>query len=671
MTPVSDIYWHVPGYVIFWGAFAIAFGFFVQRMALLLRLISLGGTWEWSKDRGQRITSMLDEVFLQRCNLKTVTREDLSGIGHALMFWGFGLFLIGYIIFIGFAGGFGLSSVLAGSAFEAVYAFLLDIAGIVVLAAIVWAMIRRYVLRPERLEATLEAGVILVLITLLMLLHFCIEAFGYSAYHVTTYRAPLGDALARILTSAGISTDTLASAHTICWWLHYFILLGFMVYIPRSKHLHILTSPFNVLYKTREPKGALRLVDPEKNPSIGAGNIEHFHGKHLLDLFSCAECGRCQVNCPAAISGKPLNPKQVIHNLKEHLLEVGPGLLKGQRSAGKPGKRMIDDVITEEVVWDCTTCGACQEICPVSIEQMTKLVEMRRSLVEQGRVSPSVTAALDSMRSLGNPWERPQSARLDWAEGRKARLMQEQDQADVLYWVGCAGAYDPRSREISLAMMHLLEKAGIDYALLGLEERCCGDPARRMGEEGLFQKLALDNIATLKKYRFKRIMTHCPHCFNMLKNEYPQLGGHFEVVHHSQVLLECIQSGKIPLAEGQEFRVTYHDPCYLGRYNETYQPPRQVLQAIPKSTLVEMGLHHSQAMCCGAGGGQIWIQAEKGRRIEDMRFEQVQALPDVSVVTTACPYCAIMLDAAAQLKDSTGKIKVMDLAELVNKVSAP
>jgi len=294
---------------------------------------------------------------------------------------------------------------------------------------------------------------------------------------------------------------------------------------------------------------------------------------------------------------------------------------------------------------------------------------MRRNLVEHGRVSPSVAKALESVRLLGNPWEQPQSARLDWAEGRKVNLIQDREEVDVLYWVGCAGAYDPRSRDISLAVVSLLERAGVNYALLGTEERCCGDPARRMGEEGLFQMLARSNIDVLKKYRFNRILTHCPHCYNMLKNEYPQLGAQFEVVHHSQFLLELIHSGKIKLQEGQELRLTFHDPCYLGRYNDIYDPPRQVLQAISKATLIEMRLNKTKAMCCGAGGGQIWIQSEKGRRIEDMRFEQVQEV-DAQIVATACPYCTIMLDAVAQIKEPTGKIKVMDIAELVVRALA-
>jgi len=669
MTPVSDIYWHISGYAIFWILFAIAFGLFAQRVYFLFRLLRLGRREERFQSLGRRIKTMLVEVFPQWCNLKTVTRQDLAGIGHSLLFWGFGLFLIGYIIFIGLGGGFGLSSVLAGSTFETVYFSILDIAGLFVSAAIVWAAIRRYIIRPERLEASFEAGIILLLVITLMVLHFCIEGFGYAAYHISAPWPPIGAAFANFLISTDVSESTLVAVYKGVWWLHYAIILGFLVYIPRSKHLHILASPFNVLFKSLAPKEALKLIDPEKAETIGAAKIQDFTWKQLLDLYACAVCGRCHTNCPATLSGKPLSPREVILNLKDHLLEVGPQLLSAETPSANPGTAMIEDVITEEVIWDCTTCYACQEVCPVGIEHTVKLIDMRRNLVEHGRVSPSVAKALESVRLLGNPWEQPQSARLDWAEGRKVNLIQDREEVDVLYWVGCAGAYDPRSRDISLAVVSLLERAGVNYALLGTEERCCGDPARRMGEEGLFQMLARSNIDVLKKYRFNRILTHCPHCYNMLKNEYPQLGAQFEVVHHSQFLLELIHSGKIKLQEGQELRLTFHDPCYLGRYNGIYDPPRQVLQAISKATLIEMRLNKTKAMCCGAGGGQIWIQSEKGRRIEDMRFEQVQEV-DAQIVATACPYCTIMLDAVAQIKEPTGKIKVMDIAELVVRALA-
>ena len=663
--PVSATYWNISGYLIFWVLFAIAFGLFAQRSYFLLRLLRLGQKEACSKSIGHRITAMLVEVLSQWCNLKTVTRKDLAGIGHALMFWGFSLFLIGYIIFIGFGGGFGLSSLLKTSTFEIVYSSILDITGLLVIIAIVWATIRRYILKPERLEASAEAGVILLLVFSLMVLHFCIEGFG-SAYGVRSSWPPVGAALASFLTDTGISKSTLAAAYKGAWWLHYIIILGFMVYIPYSKHLHILVSPFNVLFKSLASKGALKLIDPKEASTIGVSKVQDFTWKHLLDLYACAVCGRCQANCPAALSGKPLNPRQVILDLKEHLLKVGPELLgvKVEASSANPDTPMIGGVIPEEVIWQCTSCYACQEVCPAGIKQMVKIIDMRRHLVEQGRVDSNAVKALESMRSLGSPWEQPQSSRLDWTEGRRVNLIQERGEVEVLYWVGCTSAYDPRAQDISRAVLSLLDKANISYAILGTEERCCGDPARRMGEEGLFQKIAYSNIEDLKKYRFERLLTHCPHCFNTFKNEYPQMGGQFEVVHHSQFLLELIRAKRIKLSEEQELRLTFHDPCYLGRCNDMYDPPRQVLQAISKIGITEIKLNKAKAICCGAGGGQMWIQAGKGRRIEDMRFEQAQEL-NVQVVATACPYCTIMLGEAGKIKGTAGKIKVADIAELL------
>jgi len=661
-VPVSATYWNVSGYVIFWLLFAIAFSLFAQRVYFLFRLLHLGQKEERSESIGHRITAMLVDVLPQWCNLKTVTRQDLAGMGHSLLFWGFSLFLIGYIIFIGFGGGFGLSSLLEGSKFETIYSSILDIAGLLVIVAIVWAAIRRYILKPFRLEASMEAGVILLLVFSLMVLHFCIEGFGCAAYRAQASWSPIGTTLAYFLTGTGISESTLATAYKAVWWLHYLVILGFMVYIPYSKHLHILVSPFNVLFKSLASKGALKLIDPEKDKTVGVSKIQDFTWKHLLDLYACTVCGRCQDACPACLSGKPLNPKKMIQDMKRQLIVEVPYLLKGNKTVNT-GCDLITELVGEDEIWECTTCYACQEVCPVIIEQMIKITDMRRNLVEQGRVSPSVVKALESMRSLGNPWEQSQSSRLDWAEGRGVNLIQERGEVEVLYWVGCTSAYDSCAQDISRAMLSLLDKANINYAILGTEERCCGDPARRMGEEGLFQRIARSNIEVLKKYHFERLLTHCPHCFNTFKNEYPQLGGQFEVVHHSQFLLELIRAGRIKLPEEQELRLTFHDPCYLGRYNGMYDPPRQVLQAIPKIRMAEMKLNKAKAMCCGAGGGQMWIQAEKGRRIEEMRFEQAQEL-NVQIMATACPYCTIVLSEAGRIRGAT-KIKVTDIAELL------
>jgi Fe-S oxidoreductase len=670
MEAGDKIYWSFSWYLIFWILFAIAFGLFAQRMSLLFRILRQGQKEERSRpSMKDRLKALLVEVFFQRCSLKTVTLHDLAGIGHMFLFWGFCLFFISYILYIGLGQGFGLSSILTGSKFDIIYSTILDIAGALVIIAIVWAAIRRYIMKPERLKINAEDGIILLLVCSLMVLHFLVEAFSHAASQVQASWPPIGSALGKLLKDKNISESVFVTFYWSFWWFHYVIILAFTIYIPRSKHLHIIMSPLNIFFLSSSPKGALKLVDPKKNNPIGVTKIQHFTWKHLIDLYSCTVCGRCHDHCPATLSGKSLDPREVILNLKKHLLLVGPELLKKGRKAkavsANPDSEMIESVVTEEVIWECTSCYACQEVCPVNIEQMVKIIDMRRSLVERGKISPNIARALENIRSLGNPWEYPQSSRLDWTAGRSVHLIQKQkDPVEVLYWLGCTSVYDSRAQDILRAMLTIMERAGIRYAVLGTEERCCGDPARRIGDEGLFQKIARSNLELLNKYRFRKLLVHCPHCFNTFKNEYPQLGGHFEMVHHSQFLWELIKSETISLQPEEALKLTFHDPCYLGRYNDMYDPPRQILKAISKDPLIEMRLNQSKATCCGAGGGQFWIQAQKGRRIESMRFEQAQE-QKARIIATACPYCTTMLDEAAKIGEPTNRIQVKDIAELL------
>ncbi|HJX69707.1 MAG TPA: (Fe-S)-binding protein, partial [Dehalococcoidia bacterium] len=362
MSPVSASYWGIPGYAIFWVLFAIAAGLFAQRLYFLFRLMRLGKPENRFDRIGQRIKTTLVEVVPQWCNLKTVTRKDLAGVGHALLFWGFSLFLISYIIFIGLAGGFGISPAIERTTFEIVYSSILDIAGVMVTVALILAAIRRYVIRPQRLEPTAEAAIILILVFVLMVLNVSVVGFGYAAHEVHASWPPLGATLAAFLSGTGLSQGTLEAVFRGVWWLHYAVILGFMVYIPRSKHLHILASPVNVLFKPLGPKVVLEPIPLEETGTFGASKIQDFSWKDLLDLYACAVCGRCHTNCPAQLSGKSLSPRELILNLKEHLLEAGPGLLAGKAEASSESraKTMIGDVVTEEEIWACTTCGACQ-----------------------------------------------------------------------------------------------------------------------------------------------------------------------------------------------------------------------------------------------------------------------------------------------------------------------
>ena len=676
MSPVSATYWGVPGYAIFWVLFAIASGLFAQRLYFLFRLMRLGKQENRFDRIGQRIICMLSVTFSQWCTLKSVSRKDLAGIGHAFMFWGFGLFVVGYFIFIGLWGGFGLSIPFVGSAFERVYLSILDMAALLIIVAVIGAVIKRYITKPERLERKegIKDKIILALLFTimisLMVLYYCMEGFRYAAYNITVSWPPIGGALASFLTSTGIAPATLLVTYKAIWWLNYVILLGVLVYAPHSKHLHPLFSPVNVLFKALGPKMVLEPIPLEEQETFGVSKIQDFTWKQLLDLYACTWCGRCHANCPAQLSGKSLSPREVILNLKEHLLEAGPGLLAGKAEASSESraKTMIGDVVTEEEIWACTTCGACQELCPVNVEHIRKIIDLRRNLVlAQSKMPESAQLMLRNMQSRGHPWAGVQSLRLrgDWTSGLDLKILAEGDNADTLFWVGCTGALVERNVEATLSMTRVLKAAGVDFGVLGDAETCCGDPARRAGYEFQFQIMAEQNIEIFKSHNIKEIITSCPHCYNTIKNEYPRYGGDFKVVHYTQLIADLIRQGKLKLTNELSSILTYHDPCYLGRYNSVYLEPRRILQAIPKTKLEEMERSRNKGFCCGGGGGLMWIEEQPGTtKINQMRIEDVLKTGAETVVT-ACPYCLQMFEESIEHKDIKDSLKARDLIELV------
>lgn len=684
MSPVAENYLGIPGYVIFWLLFAIALGFFVQRVGLLIRLLKLGKPENRFDRLAYRFIHMLALTFTQWSNLKTLTLKDPASIGHAFMFWGLGLFFISYLIFIGLGSGFGLFSVLSGSAFETVFFSILDIAALLVIMAMIWVIIKRYIIKPERLkrqetteEKIIQASLISVII-ILMLLHYGIEGFGYAAYGIPNSWPPVGVALANSLVSAGISQDSLAMVSKSLWWLNFIILLGALIYAPRSKHLHPLFSFSNLAFKNLSPKGALKTIDIQKKEEWGASKIQDFSWKQLLDGYACTWCGRCHTVCPAQLSGKPLSPRELILGMKEHLFEVGPDLLKAKKATvpavadeaadanvppENPDKALIGDVISEDAIWACTTCWACQEVCPSYNEPVNKVIELRRHL-QMAAVTETARELLKNLRVRGNPWRGTMYARTDWAEGMDIKIIGEDSQVDVLYWVGCTEALEDRSLKVAQAVAKLMKQAGVNFGILGEEEMCCGDPARRLGAEHLFQMLAMNNIQLFSSYNIKKIVTACPHCFNTLRNEYPQLGGQFEVVHHSQFIADLIRENILKINQAKEAVITYHDACYLGRYNDIYQPPRQILKSIPGVTLVEMEQNRKDSFCCGGGGGRMWLEEDTGQRINEMRLSQA-INTQAQVMATSCPFCLQMFEDAAKAKEVDKPLKIRDIAELV------
>ncbi len=674
MSPVSATYWGISGYVIFWVLFAVAIGLFSRRAYFLVRVMLLGQKENRFDRLGYRIRSTLFETVLQWCSLKNVNRSgrDLAGIGHAFLFWGFSSLLIGYILFIGLSGGLGLWDMIMGSTFEIVYSSILDLAALLVATSVIWAAIRRYVIKPKRLqgETSAEAGIILMVVFSLMVLHVSIEGFGYAAYDISESWPPLGAALAGFLNSTGLSQGALVAGYQGVWWLHYIMIIGFLVFIPRSKHLHLLASFPNVAFRKMTAKGSLEPIDLEQAETFGVPNIQDFTWKDLLDLYSCTVCGQCQDQCPANSSGKQLSPKKVIHDLKDHLMEVGPELLKvaggAEASPDSPGKTMAGKVITEDEIWACTTCRACVEVCPLHIEHIDKIIGMRRSLVmERSEMPDEVQQALQCLTSREHPWRGTTATRTDWTEGLEIKALSEDSDVDILFWVGCTSALEDRNMKVASATARILKEAGVKFGILGAEESCCGDPARRLGDEYLFQTLCEKNIETLNSYNVKKILTTCPHCFNTLKNEYPQFSGNFEVIHHTQFLLDLISEGKVKIGNLESSKVVaYHDSCYLGRYNGIYEQPRDILKAIGGIQTLELAQSRSSGFCCGGGGGHLWMEEEPDKRVNVKRTEQVIETK-ADVVASACPYCLSMFEDGLKTKGADETIQAKDLSELV------
>jgi len=665
MSPISMSYLGIPGYVIFWVLFALAVGLFLRRMYQLLRYMLLGQSVGGFGHLIKRVFNTIVNVFGQWCQLKNLTAKNRASLGHVFMAWGFLIYIPFYLIFIIIGGGFGLHETLEHTSFFFYYAWVMDIAAPFIMLGALWAIIRRYVIRPPRLkgEQTFEALVILVTVFIHPLTHLFKEAtgiaLGYAPVGLGANLPPISEALSNIFANA--SPGAIEAANAAFFWAHWGFVLFVLVFIAYSRYLHMIASMFNVLLQSPPPKGALRPIDLEKAESFGAAKITDFNRKQLLDLYSCVIYGQCQEVCPATASGKALNPKNLIDDLKEHLLAEGPGLLKG----GEPAKAMIGEVITEDIIWACTTCRACQEACPVAVEHVQKIIDMRRNLVmEQASIPETAEGALRSIEDRGHPWRGTTLTRTDWAEGLEIKTLADDSDIDILFWVGCTGALEERSTQISRATAKLLKIAGVNFGILGAEESCCGDPARRLGNEYLFQMQAEKNIEILKNYGVKRIVTACPHGYHTLKNEYSQFGGNFEVIHHTELIAQLLKEGKLKVGKGLSELVTYHDACYLGRYNDIYQPPRGIVESIPDIKMVEMERNKENSFCCGGGGGHMWLEEHEGRRINELRTEQALETGAQKVVT-ACPFCLQMFDDGIKTKEAEEKLKVMDIAELL------
>jgi Fe-S oxidoreductase len=570
------------------------------------------------------------------------------GLVHAAIFWGF-LVLFPTIV-IAMIGAVDPHSTLPWLGAQGWYALMVDVFAVLVLAGVVAAFFIRKVQRPKRFvgshlgEADLILALIAGIVITLLVWHASQIALGYNDYPASW--APVSGSIASLL-----SGPLLPYLERAAVWAHVLIILTFLVYLPYSKHLHIVVAAINVYFGRTRARGRLEPIDfekPEAEVRFGSARAADMTWKQMLDTMSCTECGRCQDVCPAYATGKALSPKLLIMGMRDQLLS----------GATTP---IVPNAVTDDVVWDCVTCGACMRECPVGIEHVDHIIDLRRNLVMvESRFPEEAGAMLRDVDRSSNPWGKPQADRTHWAEGLGVRVLKQGDQApDVLFWVGCAPAFDERARKAAVSTAKLMQMAGVDFAILGPREACTGDPARRMGDEYTYQRLAGQNIATLNETGMKRIVTTCPHCFNTIGSEYPDFGGRYEVVHHTEFLAELVREGKLaPMPSEQT--ITYHDSCYLARHNDVRSQPRELVNAVGKA--IEMPRNRERTFCCGAGGARMWMEEKRGRPINQERVREAAAT-GAETLAVACPFCTVMLDDG--VRETGVKLQVIDLATLL------
>ena len=674
MVPPDNVFGVIPTllgvYVLSAAVFAMS-GFILYRR--VFRLVLIGKRADRLDQPLRRLFGSIPSILGQSKVLQRVSlKRDRAGLAHFFIFWGFLSFLLSYLLFIFSDSAWRpFSQWLITDLGVRLFTFYLDVLAITFFVVLVWAVLRRWAIKPHRLTFDLtqkkESAIILLLIGLLMAFTLLTEAFYIASGGEGPHSAaPIGDALAGLFDNAGLSEGIANGLQGFFWWAHLGVILGFALYIPLSKHMHIVAAPISFYLRSLEARGTLDTPrDLETAESFGAAKVQDFTWKELLDGYACAVCGRCTDSCPANISGKILSPMHIVENLKEHLIETGPGVLRGQDE--QDSLPLLERWIPEEALWDCLTCGACVEECPVGVEHIDSIVDMRRHLVmDQAKMPETAINALLSMEQRGHPWRGTTYTRTDWAEGMSIKILAEYPESEVLFWVGCTVALEQRSQGIARAMASVLKHAGVDFAILGTEEMCTGDPARRMGNEYLYQTLAQQNIETFSRYNVKKIVTICPHCFNTIKNEYPHLGGDYEVLHYSEFVAQLIDEGKIKPVVTVEATVAYHDSCYLGRHNGVYDAPRSIASAIPGVELVEMERSRERGFCCGAGGGHMWIEESRGQRVNHVRTDQFLETK-ADTVGVSCPFCLQMFEEGIGAKELQNEKQARDLLEILDE----
>ncbi|MBT4512368.1 MAG: (Fe-S)-binding protein [Chloroflexi bacterium] len=646
---------------------AAAMLFFAWSAYKKFSLIALGQPDNRFNAIGARLWNMLFFAFGQR---RVVKRT--FGVNHFVLFWCFIVLMIANLEFLLhglFSEQIALSDLPNGVYYT--LAAIFDVVSILALIAVIMAVGRRLLFPPSYIDAkSRDAFVVLSMVAMLMIAFFGLHGaeIANGVEGAEDYML-ISSAVASVAFD-GASADSLDTWAEVFWWIHAIVLLGFLNYLPYSKHMHVLTAIPNCFFKSLDKVNTQTREEFAKGKEFGVGKIDQFSWKGLFDSFSCTECGRCTDVCPAASTGKKLNPRLVMHDIKVNLLKNGTALAKGN-NGGNAIQALIGDghegSVSEEILWACTTCGACMEVCPVFIEHVPRIVDMRRHMVEMHASFPEeLHTFFENIEQRSNPWGIAPPERLKWTADLDVKSF-ESGQTEYLFYVGCAGALDARARQVTMATAKILDAAGISWGILGKDELCCGDSARRLGNEFIFDKMVQDNIKLFTEKGVKKIITQCPHCFSTFKNDYRQYGIELEVIHHTELINRLISSGKLKLNKGSNGfgNIVFHDSCYLGRYNTVYEAPRNAIASVTGKSPSEMPHNLDKSFCCGAGGGRMWMEESPGEKnINVARTEEALA-QDADTICVSCPYCMTMFEDGLKDKDADEKVRVLDVAEVV------